>query len=340
MHTPRHVFKDTLEFNRPQRVPRDLWTLPWAEDHYPEMIQRLRREYPPDIVTAPGFYHQELPVTGSPYKRGIFVDPWGCVFENIQDGIIGEVKKPIVNDWGQLDEVHVPREKLSIDRDCINNFCRQTDRFVKAGQLARPFEQLQFMRGTERLYMDLIDMPEGLCRMIDMMHRFYLDEMTAWAETEVDALMIMDDWGSQDSMLISPDMWRRLFKPLYREYVEVAHAQGKYLLMHSDGHIIDIYPDLIEIGVDAVNSQIFCMGVDQLAAFAGKITFWGEIDRQRMLPHGTTDEVGHAVDRVFDTLYRDGGVIAQCEFGPGADPDNVLTVFRRWEERAADIPSL
>ena len=82
MHTPRHVFKDTLEFNRPQRVPRYLWTLPWAEDHYPEMIQRLRREYSPNIVTAPGFYHHELPVTGSPYKRGVFVDPWGCVFEN------------------------------------------------------------------------------------------------------------------------------------------------------------------------------------------------------------------------------------------------------------------
>ena len=101
----------------------------------------------------------------------------------------------------------------------------------------------------------------------------------------------MDDWGSQRSLLISPAMWRTYFKPMYRDYVQIAHAAGKKFFMHSDGHILAIYPDLIEIGVDALNSQIFCMGVEQLAPFAGKITFWGEIDRQHLLAFATPDEV-------------------------------------------------
>ncbi len=73
---------------------------------------------------------------------------------------------------------------------------------------------------------------------------------------------------------------------------EIAHAAGKKLFMHSDGHILAIYPDLVEIGIDAVNSQIFCMGVEKLAPFAGRITFWGEIDRQHLLAHATPGRGG------------------------------------------------
>lgn len=106
-------------------------------------------------------------------------------------------------------------------------------------------------------------------RFVAEMHDFYCELLSAWAHTDVDALRFMDDLGSQRSLLISPATWRDIFKPMYRDYAQIAHAAGKKLFMHSDGHILAIYPDLVEIGIDAVNSQIFCMGVDQLAQFAG-----------------------------------------------------------------------
>jgi hypothetical protein len=103
--------------------------------------------------------------------------------------------------------------------------------------------------------------------------------------------------------------------------------------MHSDGYIADIIPDLVELGLDAVNSQLFCMDIESLGRQTkGKITFWGEIDRQHLLATGTRDEVVNAVKRVKEALYQDGGVIAQCEFGPGGNPDNVYTVFETWEK--------
>lgn len=104
----------------------------------------------------------------------------------------------------------------------------------------------------------------------------------------------------------------------------------KISLSDSDGYILDIIPDLIEIGIDALNSQIFCMGLEKLEQFRGQITFWGEIDRQNILPFGSSEDVENAVKSVKDHLWKDGGCIAQCDFGVGVNPQNVFNVFETW----------
>jgi uroporphyrinogen decarboxylase len=148
----------------------------------------------------------------------------------------------------------------------------------------------------------------------------------------VDGIGFMDDWGSQDHLLISPAQWRRIFKPLYADYVRLAHAAGKKAFMHSDGHILAIYEDLIEIGVDAINSQLFCMDLAELGRrSAGRITFWGEIDRQRVLPAESPEVARAAVQEVVTHLYRpEGGVIAQFELGGGARLANADAIFETW----------
>jgi len=203
---------------------------------------------------------------------------------------------------------------------------------VLAKTWARPFELLQFLRGPENLYVDLAERPEGLFRLIGLIHAFYKEELELWASTGVDALVFADDWGGQSGLLVSPALWREIFKPLYREYVEIAHRNGLYAFMHSDGHIAAILPDLVEIGVDALNAQLFCMDVAEIGRrFAGKLTFWGEIDRQRLLPYGTPTDVAAAVGTARRALWRQGGAIAQCEFGIGARPENVAAVFEAWD---------
>ena len=154
-----------------------------------------------------------------------------------------------------------------------------------------------------------------------------------WCQTDVDAINLMDDWGAQERLLISPRMWRKIFKPLYRDYCEIAHSYGKYVFMHSDGHIAAIYPDLIEIGVNALNSQLFIMDIEELGkSYGGKITFWGEIDRQHLLVEATIPEIHDAVNRVYNNCYHNGGIIAQCEFSPGSKPENVFAVFDAWNQ--------
>ena len=74
------------------------------------------------------------------------------------------------------------------------------------------------------------------------------------------------------------------------------------------------------------------MGFDKLREFSGKITFWGEIDRQRLLAFAKPEEVREAVIDVHANLWKNGGCIAACEFGPGAKPENVRAVFEAWEK--------
>lgn len=333
METSRRLVYQTLEFARPRRIPRNPWTLPWADIHHPQELAQINRRFPSDIASAPAALRSPLRTQGSDTEIGSFVDDWGCTFTNLQRGVIGEVKQPLVQTWADLAQVRPPVERLSVDVAQVNAFCRAEDRFVLSGTCPRPFERLQFLRGSQNLYLDLAEETPEFFALLETVHQFFIRELELWAGTEVDGLNFMDDWGAQQRLLISPKQWRRIFKPLYKTYVEIAHAHGKKIFMHSDGYIFDIYPDLIEIGVDALNSQLFCMDIERIGEqFAGKITFWGEIDRQHLLPYATPAEIAAAVQRVYRALYRDGGVIAECEFGTGARPENVWQVYQTWEE--------
>ena len=338
--TSRERMYHTLEFcNYTGRAPQNLWTLPWTETNHPKQLQRIRKEFPSDIDDCRGVaYSQRAKTQGDPFAPGLYIDEWGCRFQNVHPGIIGEVKEPIVSEedeeWEDTTQIHIPVEELTFDPDTANAYCKGSDCFILAGCALRPFERLQFIRGTEQLYMDLVTQPKGMLRFIDRLHAFYCEQAERWCKTQVDAVVIYDDWGAQNSMLISPATWRQLFKPLYKAYAEIAHGHGKKILMHSDGYIADIYPDLIEIGIDAVNSQLFCMGIDKLKPYSGQITFWGEIDRQHLLPNGTLEQIHQAVALVRENLWHNGGCIAQCEFGPGANPENVYQVFHSWQDLA------
>lgn len=334
--TSKQLVADTLEFQHSGRIPRQMWVLNWAKLNYPDRLKNIYRKFPDDIISPPIICREQSKIKrGDKFAIGTYTDEWGCTFSNVQAGIAGEMKQPQVvgEEWEDWEKVHIPDENLTLDVEAVNHFCRQNeDKYLLSGCFPRPFERLQFIRGTENLYMDLMFLPDSLALFMKKMHEHYCNELEVWAKTDVDALQIMDDWGAQRNLLINPSLWRELFKPMYKEYAEIAHRHGKKLFMHSDGNILKIIPDLIEIGVDALNSQIFCMGTGNLAPFKGKITFWGEIDRQNILPSNDIHKVRQAVDEVYETLYSNGGCIAQCEFGPGARPENVFEVFHRWNE--------
>ncbi len=328
--TPRKLVYKTLEFDYRERIPRELWYLPWTEQNHPQMLNKVLTDFPQDIFKAPPYLKQSPATQGNPYEIGTFIDEWGCIIENRQKGIIGEVKEPLLKDWSNLEKICHPKEWLTVDIEKVNEFCRNTNKFVIAGCCPRPFERFQFIRGTENTLIDLSLYQDEAKKLLKILHDFYCELLEIWAKTDVDSFMFMDDWGSQKSLLISPEMWRDFFKPLYKDYIEIAHSNNKKIFMHSDGYIIDIYPDLIELGLDAINSQIFCMGLKNLEKFKGQITFWGEIDRQNLLPNGTEKQVKQAVNEIQERLFENGGVIAQLEFSPGTKPENVYAAFEQW----------
>ncbi|MCP4401105.1 MAG: methyltransferase [bacterium] len=335
--TSRELVVKSLTFEHPERMPRDMWTLPWALNHFPTKVKEILERFPGDFVEANSIYHKSLREKGDPYAIGLYRDEWGCEFTSIQAGVIGEVKTPLVKELEDFRMVKPPYEILPNNdvgtRDEVNRFCAGTDKFVKARCCPRPWERYQFIRGAENSLLDLGMLRQETRELLKLIHEFYLKELEFWVSTNVDGIMFMDDWGTQNRLLISPRIWQELFKPLYKEYCELAHAHGKFTFMHSDGNISSIYEDLIEIGVDALNSQLFCMDMENLAKCAkGRVTFWGEIDRQHVLPSSDRQKGRDAVRKVAHHFYDlSGGIIAQFELGAGANPATAMAIFEEWE---------
>lgn len=333
MNSRERVIK-ALKFETPDRVPRQLWYLPGVQMFQEDELAAILERFPPDIVGAPAKYGESTRAKGTPNVVGTYTDEWGCVWSVGEPGVIGEVKQPPLADWSALASYEPPYELLeNADFSGVDAFCAESDKFVLGGT-PHPFERMQYLRGSEALYMDLAYGAEEVLKLRDMVHEYNMQNIAMWCETDVDGISFNDDWGAQHSLLISPALWREIFKPLYADYCRAIHAAGKFAFMHSDGQISAIYPDLIEIGVDALNSQLFCMDIEELGRlYKGKITFWGEIDRQYLLPFGTPEEVRAGVRRVRAALDDGtGGVIAQCEWGIRVPAENIAAVFETWLE--------
>lgn len=338
--TSREIVHRAVTFQHPERLPRDLWLLPWADWHHPQTVAEINRRFPGDFATVEYYYPPSTRAQGDPHRAGEYVDEWGCTFVNIQEGLIGEVRQPLLQDIADWRTVQPPDEQLpktAVEKqsayDIISRYYEKSDKYVFANICPRPWERYQFIRGSENAYYDIMMPDEGFCDLLRVIHEFNLRELEFWVKSDVDAIRFMDDWGAQQQLLIRPSQWREYFKPLYRDYCDLIHSHGKKSFMHSDGFIQDIYPDLIEVGVDAINSQLFVMDMEYLRQMAkGKITFWGEIDRQHVLPSADPQDAYRAVWQVAEKLYDPaGGLIAQFEFGAGAHPETALAVFAAWE---------
>ena len=135
--------------------------------------------------------------------------------------------------------------------------------------------------------MDLAAPTAELERLMDDMLAFNLRWIDKWTVLEYDGLHFADDWGEQARLMIRPATWRKLFKPRYAEMFKKVHDAGMDVWFHTDGHINDIFGDLIEIGVDVINSQVKVVGLDWVAAnVRGKVAFRTDIDRQHVMPFG------------------------------------------------------
>lgn len=334
MLTGRERVTRCLQHQSVDRVPRDLWTLPWVNLFQQDEYEKLIETYPMDISRpelSPGWNKATVE---SSRQAGTYKDEWGSTWYRGEPGVIGEVREPALADLAGLKNYHPPYELIaSRDQDVINHTCEASESFMLSDVTARPFERLQFLRGTEQLFVDLAYGSRDMHKLLQIVHEYYLKDIEFWCHTSVDGILFMDDWGTNSALLISPAMWREIFKPLYAEYCQMIHAHDKYTFFHTDGHTVSIFNDFIDVGIDAVNTQLFCMDIEDLAKqYKGKITFWGEIDRQHVLPFGSTADVRAAVLRVRECLDDGyGGVIGQCEWGKNNPTENIATVFATWK---------
>jgi uroporphyrinogen-III decarboxylase len=169
------------------------------------------------------------------------------------------------------------------------------------------------LRGAEQLMMDLAADPELADTILDIPFKYHLTAAKKLVEKGVDMIWTGDDVGAQGSMIISPAMWRRAFKPRMAEFFSALKRinPNVKIAYHSDGLIYPIIPDLIEIGLDVLNPvQPASMDPVRLKReYGDKLCFWGSIDEQHTLPFGTPADVRKEVLTRLDTIGKGGGLI-------------------------------
>ena len=135
-----------------------------------------------------------------------------------------------------------------------------------------------------------------------------------YAEEGADGIFWCDDWGLQDRLMISPDSWRRIWKPRYARVYRAAHDAGLLTFLHSCGNITEILDDLIDTGLNVIQmDQQENMGIERLGKeFGGRITFWCPVDIQNTMAHGSLNDIRAHCRRLVTELGRsEGGFIAQ-----------------------------
>jgi uroporphyrinogen decarboxylase len=175
------------------------------------------------------------------------------------------------------------------------------------------FERSWNLRGFENVLVDSMTEPDFFAEMLDRLMHLYLAFVDYTADLSIDGILFGDDWGDQRGVILGPDRWRTFLKPRWAQIYRAVHARGKIVMSHSCGSVADIIPDLIEIGLDVLESvQPEAAGMNPYELkkkFGNKIAFWGCLGSQSTIPRGTPAEIRAEVRRLKKEMSRGGGYI-------------------------------
>jgi len=198
-----------------------------------------------------------------------------------------------------------------------------------------------YLRGTEQIFIDMVEAPDMARALFSRIKQFYLDyneRLFRAANGKIDIFMMGDDFGAQNGLLVSYDMWCEFFRQPLKEYTEQAKRFGMKVMHHSCGAIRQIIPDLIEIGIDILNPlQPGAVGMEPASLkrnFGDRICFHGSIDIQHTLPYGTPEDIRNEVRDRMRALARGGGFIICTAHNIQVDTpiENILTLFDAYKE--------
>ncbi len=206
-----------------------------------------------------------------------------------------------------------------------------------------PFERAHAMQGMEVFLMNMAMDRDFARALLEKIAHYCKQLMGLFLEQlgdNVDIIKIGDDLGTQESLMISPKMYREILKPVHADFIRFIKARTRAkVLFHSDGDVAPLIGDFIEIGVDILNPiQTSAGTMSDLHSlkkrYGGNIVFCGGIDTHRILPHGSPAQVREEVRRVIQALGQGGG----CMIGAvhtimnDVPPENVLAMVDAVEE--------
>lgn len=219
-------------------------------------------------------------------------------------------------------------------KEAARKICAESgDSFLVGGLGWGLFERSWNLRGFENALMDAIVEPEFYEEMLDRLTDLYLAFVEYTADLPIDGILFGDDWGDQRGVILGPERWRKFLKPRWARIYDAVHAHGKIAMSHSCGSVADIMPDIIEIGLDVLESvQPEAAGMtpyELKRQWGDKITFWGCLGSQSTIPMGTPSTIRDEVVRLKREMSRGGGyILAPAKpLQPETPTENAVALF-------------
>jgi uroporphyrinogen decarboxylase len=210
------------------------------------------------------------------------------------------------------------------------------DRAVACGYMA-PFYYHNLLRGLEQSLLYPHDDPELTHAIVGRISDFFYEHHRRCFEAArgtIDLAQVTDDYGSQIGPLISPETFRRFYRPQLQRFIDLCHEFGIAVFHHDDGAIRPFLPELVEMGIDVLNPvQHTCPGMEMAGLkrdFGQRLCFHGAIDNQHVLPRGSPEDVRRAVREAIDTLASDrtGYILAPCHDLQAVTPvENIVAMY-------------
>ncbi|NJD04786.1 MAG: hypothetical protein FIA99_19790, partial [Ruminiclostridium sp.] len=207
---------------------------------------------------------------------------------------------------------------------------------IDAGLWAPIFHNVAWLCGFENTLVNLKLEPEISKAIIRHVTDFWIDYLKKLMESgkgRIDMVQNCNDFGAQSNLIMSLETFLEFFKPELKRVYDVIKSYGAKVMQHSCGAIEPIIPDLIEIGVDILNPvQVSAKGMEmELLAekYGDKVTFYGGIDTQHVLPEGPVERIREETRHAIGTLGKGGGYILSPSqaFEPDIPFDHLLAMF-------------
>ena len=274
-----------------------------------------------------------------------FVDGWGCRWEAHVEGMVGSVTRHPLANWADFAGYLPPDPRTDSGKGPIDwtqvaddiQRARSCGRITMGGlRHGHTFQTLADIRGYENLLFDMADRHPNLVRLIEMVEQFNAAIVRRYVELGVEWMCYPEDLGMQTASMISPQMFRTFVKPSYERLMKPARDAGCVVHMHSDGQIRDLIEDLIDGGVDVVNLQDLVNGVDWIGDhLAGRVCIDLDIDRQKITPFGTPEQIDGLIrEEVAKLGSKEGGLMMIYGLYPGVPLENVKALMDAMERYA------
>jgi len=251
---------------------------------------------------------------------------------------------------GPLESAETPQDVLKhpwpkpqwFDVEALIPECEENaGRVIVSGFWTAIFGNAYRMHGFANFLMNLALKPELVKTLVDRLTEFYLElnqRLFSALKGKIDLYYFGNDFGSQNGLLFSRQMWREIYYDNYKKLIDLAHGHGLRVMVHSCGSIRGILKDLIEAGVDIIDPvQTTADDMEPIGLkedFGDQVVFHGAIDTQGVLPNASEEGVEHHVRDILGVLGRDGGYIfAPCNaIQADTPPENVEAMYREANE--------